>query len=79
MFDRREIVVRQERYQNFLLEAEQYRLARQVASGREKRHLFHGRALTWLGRHLIAWGCSLEKRYGASLESPAVAAVNRCR
>jgi hypothetical protein len=80
MFDWREVLVQEERHKDFLLQAERHRLIRQIgSSGREKRDHVTYRALTWLGRHLIAWGCFLEKRYSARVEAPAVPVANRCR
>ena len=80
MFDWREVYLQQEHHKDFLLEVERHRLIRQIRSqGREKGdHVTH-RALTWLGRHLVAWGCFLEKRYSPPVEAPAVPAANRCR
>ena len=80
MFDWREVAVRQERHQEFLLEAERHRLIRQALAGREKwDSSIHCRALTWLGGQLVAWGCSLQARYDARIETPTVPAVNHCR
>jgi hypothetical protein len=79
MFDWREVYVQQERHKEFLLEAQQYRMARKVASGRETQDHVYRRALTWLGHHLVAWGCFLEERYSPPVEAPAVPAANRCR
>ncbi len=79
MFDWREVIVGQERRQEFLLEAEKHRLVRQALAGREMRDGIHYRALTWLGHRLVVWGCSLEKRYGIPPEAPAVPGVNQCR
>ena len=80
MFDRREVYVQQERHKDFLLAAERHRLIQQIGSQRrEKRDHVTFRALFWLGHHLIAWGCFLEKRYNPSIEAPAVPTANRCR
>ncbi len=79
MFDWGEVIVQQERRQDFLREAEQHRLVRQALRGREMRDHIHCQILTWLGRHLVAWGCSLQTRYGVPAEAPAVPAVNQCR
>jgi hypothetical protein len=62
----KDIWVQQERYKDILREAEKERLAQQalarVAMGRH----FHCRALTWLGRQLVAWGYRLQERYGTA-------------
>ena len=80
MFDWREVLVQEERHKGFLHQAERHRLIRQIQSpGREKGDHVTYRALTWLGRHLVAWGCFLEKRYSPPVEAPAVPAANRCR
>ena len=61
-----DIVARQERYADLLREAETERLIRQ-AMGRGQAHgRFHCRALSWLGHHLVTWGCRLQERYGAA-------------
>lgn len=65
-------LIHQERYQELLREAERYRLVRQARAGREKRDSFHCRALTWLGRRLVAWGWRLQERYGAATATPAL-------
>ena len=79
MFDWREVIVHQEHRQEFLLEAERHRLVRQALAGRERRDGIHRRVLTWVGRHLVAWGCFLERRYGAAVEAPAAPGVSQCR
>jgi hypothetical protein len=80
MFDWCYIEAQQEHYQELLLEAERHRLIRQALAGREKwDSSIHCRALTWLGGQLVAWGCSLQARYGDRIETPTVPAVNHCR
>ena len=79
MFDWHEVIVQQERRQELLREAERHRLVRQALAGRETQDRIHCRALTWLGRHLVAWGCFLERRYGTPVETAAMPAVNQCR
>ena len=72
MFDWGEVVIQQERHQDFLLEAERLRLIRQALAGHEKRDGVHRRALTWLGGQLVTWGCILESRYGVTAETSTV-------
>ncbi len=63
---------RYERYKEFLREAEKERLIQQVLAGREKRDAFYRVALAWLGRRLVEWGESLQRRYdNTSPASPA--------
>ena len=78
MFDWREVMVGQERRQEFLLEAEKHRLVRQVLAGHETQNGIYGRVLTWVGHRLVAWGCFLERRYGAAVEAPAAPGVSQC-
>jgi hypothetical protein len=59
-----------EHYKDLLQEAERYRLIRQVLAGRERGDHFHCRALTWLGRRLVAWGWRLQERYNAVAQCP---------
>jgi hypothetical protein len=64
----------QERYKDFLREAEQDRLVQQALAGREKHVQFYRSALAWLGCRLVEWGKSLQRRYGnASLASQLMA------
>jgi hypothetical protein len=68
------LMEQQERYKDFLREAEHERLVQQALAGREKRDRFYRSALAWLGCRLVEWGKSLQRRYGnASLASPLVA------
>jgi hypothetical protein len=79
MFNWLEVMAHQERHKDLLREVERDRLVRQALAGRLKRDPFHCRALIWLGRRLVAWGCSLQERYGAAVEAPALQAANQCR
>jgi hypothetical protein len=73
-----DIVARQERYADLLREAETERLVRQV-TGRHRRHgRFRRRALSWLGHHLVTWGCRLQERYGAAAAAIHAPAYQRC-
>jgi hypothetical protein len=79
MFDWREVLVLQERHKDFLHQAARHRLIHQMGSpGRETRDRVIYWALTWLGRHLVAWGCFLETRYAPRVEAPAAPTVKRC-
>ncbi len=61
-----DIAVQQERYRDLLREAETERLLRQVKDPTPSNRRFYGRALIWLGRRLVAWGLSLQKRFDAT-------------
>ena len=69
----------QEHYKDLQREAEGYRLVRQALAGRERRDRFHCRALTWLGRRLVAWGWRLQERYSAAAAAPTLRPANRTR
>jgi hypothetical protein len=75
----RDFRVHRERYKDLLREAERYRLIRPALAGREKRDRFHCRALTWLGRRLVAWGWRLQERYSAAAAAPTLRPANRTR
>jgi hypothetical protein len=60
-----ELMVHEARRADLLREAEQERMARRALAGREKRDRLTGRALTWLGERMVAWGGRLQARYGA--------------
>ena len=60
-----ELLMQQEHAKELLHQAEKERFLRQVLAN-APRNRWHCRALTWLGSHLVAWGHSLEKRYGAT-------------
>jgi hypothetical protein len=79
MFNWLEVMVHQERHKDLLREVERDRLVRQALAGRAKRDHLHCRALIWLGRRLVAWGWSLQARYDAAVEVPALQALNHCR
>jgi hypothetical protein len=61
-----DIMVQQERNADLLREAERERLIQHVLAGRERRGRFTRQALAWLGQRLVAWGCRLQERYGAT-------------
>ena len=68
MIGYRELLMQQEHARELLHQAEKERFLRQVLAGAH-RNGWHGRALIWLGGHLVAWGHSLEKRYGAAAQA----------
>ena len=74
-----EVLVLEERNRDMLREAENQRLVRQALAGRQARAGIHCRALSWLGRHLVDWGCFLQQRYGIAVEKSTLQTANHCR
>ena len=68
------LMERQERYKDFLREAERDRLVHQVLAGRERHDQFYRPALAWLGCRLVEWGKSLQQRYGDTSRAPRLVA-----
>ena len=77
MFGWMEVVVRRERNEDLRREAERFRLVRQALAGRERHDRFYCRALTWLGRRLVAWGKRLQERYSVAAATPVLGAPDR--
>ncbi len=77
MFSWTDVLVQQERYKDIRREVERDRLVRRMLAGRERRNRFHHRALTWLGRRLIAWGRRLQEQYGARAATPTLRVADR--
>jgi hypothetical protein len=67
-----DILAYQERYKDRLREAERDRLVLHELALRHKSDSFHRRAMTWLGRGLVAWGWHLQERYGTMVEVPTL-------
>ena len=67
-----DVMVHQERRRTLLREAKQERLALQGLAGQNGRARFYGRALTWLGCRLVAWGRHLQEQYGVAAPAPAL-------
>jgi len=59
-----EFLAHKERLADLRRQAEREQLVQQVLATREKQHPRYHRAATWLGPHLVAWGCRLQERYG---------------
>jgi hypothetical protein len=70
-------LVCREQCKDRLREVERYRLVRQALTGHRERGRVLPRALTWLGRYLVAWGQRLQGRYGVVVDSPALRAANQ--
>jgi hypothetical protein len=70
-----------ERNKDMLREVQRERLARLALAGRERHDRFFGWALSWLGHRLIAWGQSLQGRYGTVGEVSLLPAIDHtpCR
>lgn len=64
-------LVCQERNKDRLPEAERYRLVKQALAGHRERDRVLSRALSWLGRCLVAWGRRLQEPYGVVVDSAA--------
>jgi hypothetical protein len=65
-----DIAVQQERYRDFMREAEPERLLRTAKEPTQSNHHFYSQALIWLGQRLVAWGLSLQKRFNATAPAP---------
>ena len=74
----RDLLVHQERYKDMLREAESRRLIRQARAEMPQRPPMRYRALGWLGRQLVNWGCRLEERYRAAAEPSPQPSVANC-
>jgi hypothetical protein len=61
------VLIQEARSQELLRQVERERLVRQARAGRAQSASLHCRALTWLGRQLVAWGWRLQERYGAAM------------
>lgn len=59
MLSYKDLMMHQERYQELQHEAETERLLQRASS-----QSAHHQALSWLGGQLVAWGHSLQRRYG---------------
>lgn len=73
------VLIQEVRSQELLRQAENERLIRQVMAGHGKSDSFHCRALTWLGRQLVAWGWRLQERYGAAVAPPMLRPAKSAR
>jgi hypothetical protein len=58
--------VQQERSQELLRQSQRERLLHRICSNSQHSHGLHCRLLSWLGNRLVAWGHSLQERYGAA-------------
>ena len=64
--------VQVEIYRDMRRKADQDRLVRLATAGRRAGDNVFWQALAWLGRRMVAWGKSLQERYGsASTPQPA--------
>jgi hypothetical protein len=64
MISHRDLIMAQEHYWDLRREADKERLIRRARPAKESANRLHGRALSWLGGQLIAWGHGLQARYG---------------
>jgi hypothetical protein len=65
----RDVMVRNEYYKDQMRAAQRDRLARQAMARGNERGRICCAALAWLGRCLLVWGSSLQRRYGAVMSS----------
>jgi hypothetical protein len=69
--------VARERYHDIVREERQQRMVAVVLESRRRLSRrsarFYNPVLARFGRWLVAWGCSLETRYGAIVEPPIAA------
>ncbi len=70
MLNEKDVVLWQEHHKDLLREAERERMIQQVLA-QNKRVGFRERALAWLGDHLVAWGCYLQRRYALGVVNNA--------
>ncbi len=59
------LMMQKEHSRELLNQAEQERFMRQILEDKNQNNRLHGQALSWLGGRMVAWGQSLQKRYGA--------------
>ena len=72
-----EVLATQERYNDYVREAEHERLVRRLSVKHESRDRLYYRLLAWLGSLLIAMGRHLQERYGATRISRPLASLSR--
>ena len=65
MLGHKELLMQRLYYEESLRQAEKERLLRRILAERRSGDRRHRRALGWLGSRLVAWGQSLQERYGA--------------
>ena len=77
MFNWRDVLAQQERYQDLLRESSEDRLIRLPGTRHVKRNHFYSRFLSRLGQRLVAWGVYLQGRYNA--EGRCAPALGSCK
>jgi hypothetical protein len=70
-----DVLAQQEHCEDIRREVARHRIAQQTSEGLERHHL-HCRALSWLGRRMVALGQRMQGRYGAAPTAPACQAAN---
>ena len=70
-----DVLAQQERCEDIRREVARHRIAQQASEGQERHHL-HCRALSWLGRRMVALGRRMQERYGTAPTAPACQAAN---
>jgi hypothetical protein len=66
MISHRDLAMSQEHYWDLRREADKERLIQQARMPGTRTTRLHGRVLSWLGRQMVAWGQSLQMRYGTT-------------
>jgi hypothetical protein len=69
-----DVLAQQEHCEDIRREVARHRIAQQASEGQLRHHL-HCRALSWLGRRMIALGQRMQERYGAAATAPAFQAA----
>ncbi len=64
MLSEKDIIYQAERYKDYMREADRDRLVRQATSSPAPQNRLYARALMWLGRQLVAYGCRLLRQCG---------------
>ena len=70
-----DVLAQQEHCEDIRREVARHQIAQQASEGQERHHL-HCRALSWLGRRMVALGQRLQERYDTSPTAPAFQAAN---
>lgn len=79
MFSWFDVLIHQEHNKDLLREAERYRFLHRALTERSRRQRSYCRVLNWLGHWLVAWGCRLQERYGASASTSPLRTVDCTR
>jgi len=70
-----DVLAQQDHCEDIRREIARLRIAQQASEGHQRHHL-HCRALSWLGRRMVALGQRMQERYGAAATAPALQSAN---